>query len=708
MARIMPCPACQTDALVTRIATTGVELDACDRCNSVWFDRGELFFFVKDQRGAERAITEARTAASVAAFVSPISGEAMVKLRLPDKGEGYLDPETGGVWLPGSVAQQLRTEGLRWMTRKQRGETARFKMPNLLGRTIFTLTGLYGLLTLFLIAFSLAGGMSPFGALVVAFMVAAVQFAVGPFVMDFFLGYAYQVHWIELSELPEHLQQFVQLTCAKHKMNLPRFGLISDLSPNAFTYGHTPNNARLVLTQGTLELLEEQELEGVVAHEIGHAAHWDMALMTLAQLVPMVLYYIYRFLIEVDTDDERVQAATTGVAIGAFLLYIFSEYVVLWFSRTREYHADRFGALACGSPAALGRALVKIAYGLASRAGEETTQSKGRAQAIGAMGIFDAGAAQSLAVLAGESLDGSQPPAAQGDSSAPPPRYHINPDELKGAMKWDLWNPWALWFELHSTHPLVAKRLLHLSELSNEVGEEPLVVFDLPKPESYWDEFFIDFAVKMLPMVTLITCFIVGLALGDPRMLGIGVVMMGLAMMVKLLFRYRSGAFPEMSVSTLLRQVKVSDIRPVPCTLEGRIRGKGVPGLLWSDDFVMQDDTGIMLIDHRQPLSLWEMIWGWIRGDDLIGEKVIVRGWYRRAPMPYVEIRDFNVTGVTRNSWLRHFRWASAVVIVALGVWLSIAVPNMIEKIEAEIAAESADGDYDDYDHDSWAPTGQP
>ena len=58
-----------------------------------------------------------------------------------------------------------------------------------------------------------------------------------------------------------------------------------------------------------------------------------------------------------------------------------------------------------------------------------------------------------------------------------------------GAMKWDLWNPWATFYELNSTHPLTAKRLLHLSRQSEEFGEEPYITFNLSKPESYWDEF---------------------------------------------------------------------------------------------------------------------------------------------------------------------------------------------------------------------------
>ena len=68
-------------------------------------------------------------------------------------------------------------------------------------------------------------------------------------------------------------------------------------------------------------------------------------------------------------------------------------------------------------------------------------------------------------------------------------------EHIKGAMQWDLWNPWAGWYELNSTHPLVAKRLNYLGDQAAHLGQEPLFVFDRVKPESYWDDFFVDLFV---------------------------------------------------------------------------------------------------------------------------------------------------------------------------------------------------------------------
>ena len=176
--------------------------------------------------------------------------------------------------------------------------------------------------------------------------------------------------------------------------------------------------------------------------------------------------------------------------------------------------------------------------------------------------------------------------------------------------------------------------------------------------------------VTFLPYILLVGSIGYTLAGGPLMNIGGAVVLFGLASLWKLRFRYPRAAFPEMSVETLLHQVEVSNIRPVPCTLEGKVRGKGVPGLIWSDDFVMQDDTGIIFIDHRQPLAIWEWIWGWLRGDSLIGGHVRVKGWYRRSPMPFIEIKEFTVDGKRRRSYLWMFRYFTTFVIIGIGLLL--------------------------------------
>ena len=143
---------------------------------------------------------------------------------------------------------------------------------------------------------------------------------------------------------------------------------------------------------------------------------------------------------------------------------------------------------------------MKIGYGLAKHnpAHDEKIyedRESGDAKSVGAMGIFDSGVSGSLAIVGYKKR-------MQGDDS--------DENDLKKVMRWDLWNPWARWYELNSTHPLIAHRLQYLSNQSITMNKSPLVSFDDKRPESYWDEFLLDFIIYALPICSLVSIPIIG------------------------------------------------------------------------------------------------------------------------------------------------------------------------------------------------------
>ena len=332
-------------------------------------------------------------------------------------------------------------------------------------------------------------------------MAVAAQFLISPFILDISLRWFYSMRWLKEDEIPEHLLKFIDRVCNQEKIKRPTIGLIEDGSPQAFTYGYSPSSARIVLSRGLMDLLTEKEVEAVVAHEIGHAVHWDILLMSMAQAVPLILYRFYRALSKIARESRKEVSAVTGAsALLAYILYLISEYLVLWFSRTREYHADRFSGYATNDPGHLASALVKIGYGLAKHnpAHDEKIyedRESGDAKSVGAMGIFDSGVSGSLAIVGYKKR-------MQGDDS--------DENDLKKVMRWDLWNPWARWYELNSTHPLIAHRLQYLSNQSITMNKSPLVSFDDKRPESYWDEFLLDFIIYALPICSLVSIPIIG------------------------------------------------------------------------------------------------------------------------------------------------------------------------------------------------------
>lgn len=688
------CPVCKESELRRIMTEQGVIVDCCPACKGVWLDKGEILLFAKDSGLIKEEIEKGVQQGLPSGCTCPETNESMIKIPLLNN-TLFADycPTTQALWLGEDELKKLAHNAHKdlsitfdekdlarlqsnKMQERRAEEGNRFHktlgllpLPNLALRSSTVLIGLYGLLVVALIMLVEFAGLSPHVAFIIGIAICTFQFLLGPFVMDLSLRWFYKMHWVSPADLPSHLRDFVQTTCEKHGMKFPRMGLIHDGSPNAFTYGHHPNNARIVVTQGILDLLNEQEAESVVAHEIGHAKHWDMLIMTVAQVVPLILYYIYRTVISIKTDgDDDTGGYRLAIAIGAFVLYIISEYVVLWLSRTREYYADRFAGETMGDPNFLASALVKIGYGLAGQQPEKDTEKgkekakKGNAplEAVGALGIFDIHTARSLAVT-GYNKSGSM-------------GGEVDKGNLKGAMRWDLWNPWAKYHEIHSTHPLIANRLRYLSNQAASSGLTPYIVFDEVKTESYWDEFLVDIGVRFSPLLAVLVFG--GLYLWNPSgpFLGLGIAALGISLLFKTLFSYKHGHFPEMTIANLLKEVKVSSVRPVPCTLKGMVIGRGVPGLIWSEDFVLQDDTGIIFLDYKQPFRIWEFLFAIFRRESLQNQEVTITGWYRRAPIPYVELKTLNSSLKQRTCYVYHFKLASAIIVTAIGLFVILAV----------------------------------
>ncbi len=720
----MNCPGCHQPSLVETMARGGVLVDVCKTCKGVWLDRGKVFLLSRKPKELERLLTSETDEPVLSDRQCPrchVNLEEMPFLRrdlLVDR-----CPECEGYWFDSGELTKameadrhtfhLETEGLGFessadplapssfdpmeTSRDERAHdrlrdlsSGMLPLPNLFLRSASVVILLYGLLGLVLITLVQFNMLPASVAVGIGVGIILLQFALGPWLMDLTLRWIYKFSWVSVDQLPGHLRDFVVRVAGEQNMKVPSFGLIHDGAPNAFTYGHHPNNMRIVITQGILDLLEPQEVEGVVAHEIGHGKNWDMVLMTIVQLVPLLLYFLYRTAMQLG-DRGKDNAYRIVVAVGAYVLYIASEYMVLWFSRCREYYADRFAGRVTGNPNALASALVKIGYGLAARgqsqsASEpaETKDKKGKASkkgmvpaldAIGAMGIFDRKSA--VAMVASSASAGFDSSGTAGATATAAPR--ISKENLKSAMQWDLWNPWATFYELNSTHPLVAHRLQYLSDQAAAMGDEPYIVFDRRKPESYWDDFLVDLLVMFLPLVALavgmgiaLTLGLAGLAGGRAMLslIGLPVLGLGVGSFIKTVLIYRGDYFAPLAVAGLLHKVKVSNVRPVPARLRGTIIGKGVPGLIWSEDFVMRDATGILFLDYRQPLRIWEWFFGLFRAGEFAGKPVEAVGWFRRAPLPYLELKSITVDGVTRNSYARHARYAGAILLALVGVGL--------------------------------------
>ena len=512
-------------------------------------------------------------------------------------------------------------------------------MKKLYAISTFTLVGLYALLSVIVLGVCLFTGVSMLLGLGISIIILIIQFLIAPWLTDLTMKWFYKAKFG--AEIPEYLDKFINDICSKYNMKKPKIAVIDDGAPNAFTYGRTKNDARIVITRGIFELLEEEEVKAVVGHELGHVVHYDMMFMTFAQLVPLVLYFIFEVLVDTDGNNNSSSNSNNNgyaqlIGIIAYVLYIISQYVILWLSRTREYYADQFSIEETGNPNALGQALVKIGFGLSVSSDTNSEGKKVRStKNIGALGIFDSKTSKSLVVSSNNNIS--------------------DKDSIKNAMKWEMWNPWAIIYQLKSTHPLISKRLLEISKRSEEYKQEPFITFDLVKPESYVDDFFIELLIKYLPVIFyLVGLVLFGVFAGmDNAVLSFtslglcGII--GTLFLFVAFFRSHKSGYKTTTVRDLLGEVKVSGVTSIPCEVEGTIIGKGDPGCIFSEDFILKDDTGIIFLDYNQPLFILNKIFAVFKSDKYIDKKIKIKGWYRRSPVPYIEIYEYELDGKNKK-----------------------------------------------------------
>jgi len=681
----MKCPRC--DAPLKEVLTrNSVLVDVCPNGHGVWLDGGEIFFFVRNPKKIQEFINNGLTGSLVPGIKCLRCSDKVMNNGRFDNKSPALDfcPDCQGMWLDrlelhalnaslGSnldpytdimedYAQAVEREKATKSSSASRiasgaavgARKLLAPLPNLALSSSVVLFSLYGMLFAALVLVTLLTGANIHVAVLFAVAAIFLQYLVSPFIMDILLRWIQSLDWVAPEQLPVYLRDFIEKVVKNNNMKYPRIGIIRDGAPNAFTYGHTPNDARIVVTQGLLDILNEQEVEAVVAHELGHAKHWDILVMTMAGVVPVVLYYIYRLALEVSTRGRnRKGGQLVVVAFVAYLLYVISQYVALYLSRVREYYADRFSGEATGSPDELAIALVKVAYGLAGQATDKDVDNKSSRrpalESAKAFGIFDPSAARGLAAA---SLKGSS----------------MDVDSACNAMQWDLWNPWALYYEIHSTHPLPAKRINALGQQSRAYGQPPTIQFNKKRPESFWDEFAVDLAVMAAPVAGAALGALLGFFVSSAIIPGMVLFGLGIGYAINLAFSYRSSGFAPMNVSTLLKKIKVSSVRPVPVSLKGAIIGRGVPGLIYSEDIVLRDETGYIFLDYRQPLRIIELLFGLFRTDRFIGKNVEVTGWYRRAPVPYIEIRNIRIGNDTHTCYVYHVKIVLTILFFAAGM----------------------------------------
>jgi len=293
------------------------------------------------------------------------------------------------------------------------------------------------------------------GSTGLAGLFALIQYAIGPALVTMSTGLTY----LKEGENP-WLESTVKKLSEKSGLKMPRLATVNARSPNAFVFGHGEGDATLTVHTGLLKELTEEEIEGVLAHELGHIKHRDFVVMTMLSAIPLMAYLVARLAFESTryarpSGDRKKGGAFAAILVAGVVsiaIYYITQLLVLRLSRLREFYADAYSAYLTGTPHRLASALTKIAYGL----------SLVPPRKLGGVRAFLI----------------SDPALAKSEVSAiveRKPKYDLDRDgviderELELAMEEEAKSTWQKVNTAFSTHPPTYKRILQLRQIGEEM-----------------------------------------------------------------------------------------------------------------------------------------------------------------------------------------------------------------------------------------------
>ena len=510
-----------------------------------------------------------------------------------------------------------------------------------------------------------------------------VMWLVGPYISDLIYRWFYKIEFYNYEQIKDKpYAKFIKKICDEHHIKVPKIGIIKDMNPTAFTYGSAACNARVVVTEGLFNFLDEKEIEAVVAHELGHIVNRDFIIMTIAATLLEILYQLYVIFARarargasfsrygvLGKSGSKKEGSGYLVVIGyiSLLFYWIGTYTILFLSRLREYYADEFSAKKTKDPNLLSSALVKIAYGIATV--PDTTRTAHLLNATRAQGIFDFKAAKEVGLV------------------------YQNSKNRKGlierALLFDIVSPWAWILQLKSTHPLIGKRIKRLCSMTNS----PAFDFESILNKGFdrqrlWKNFFGDVLIVYSIPLTVAVFIITGILQFYYKVnyyaptIAVFFALLIILSIIKIRYRLPLGNFAETDVIDCMADIYASPIRGKPVRLSGKAIGRGQAGFIFGEDMIFQDKTGIIYLNYEAGIPIFgNLFFAWKKLEKLLMKPATINGWFLRGASHHIELYNFKTSIQTIKSYVRFWTVAGLVlniIIYGFLAWVILSTFNII------------------------------
>lgn len=236
--------------------------------------------------------------------------------------------------------------------------------------SILAVTTIFALFLVFLVwLLQLPLSLSLTITLLATLLFVLAQYMIGPAMVK----WSTKLHYLKPGEQP-WLENTVRNLAEKSGLPMPKLAIVPDPTPNAFVFGRTTSGATLAVHEGLLKQLTKEEIQGVIAHELGHIKHKDFIVMTVLSSLPIIAYLIARLSFQAswfsgssrsDKDDgAKLKVLLLIAGAVSYIVYLITLLCVMRLSRLREHYADAYSAYVTENPHQLESALTKITYGL--------------------------------------------------------------------------------------------------------------------------------------------------------------------------------------------------------------------------------------------------------------------------------------------------------------------------------------------------------
>jgi Zn-dependent protease with chaperone function len=469
--------------------------------------------------------------------------------------------------------------------------------------------------------------------------------------------------------------------CSQRRIPIPQLGLLPGSEPLAFSYGALPRITRIVVSQGLLDQLADDEIATIYAQEVGQISLRTVPLLSLILVVAQIPYTLYWTIAQWGRDKNaptsRV-AATVGAAL-SYGAYALIRWLGLWTARSRMEFGDRIAAELTGNPNGYTRALLKLAIGLTA-----TVMRQGQTSHL--LEGFDL--VQSLALHSGVTLGSLHPHTP-----------------LESLLRWDYSSPYRSYLSVNQTHPPLGDRLYRLALYARQWQLEPELDFG-PDLAGINRRRQLGLTGPQWRILLLQAAPFVGIGIGwlmAQGLLGMGVLgfrwriealqwMMGDRSLLQSLplIGFSLGSvlrinafFPDILPSVNLANASIAELLmpndrlPVhsqPIQLQGKLLGRSGLNNTLSQDLWLHTPQGMVRLHS---LSQWGPLGNLLPQTTpvtaLVNQEVVVTGWWRRGATPWIDIETVR-SRLGRTHASQHPIWSTLLAAIAalLGIYTII------------------------------------